>query len=287
MLEQAARDWLTDFLMKESLNPFLEELIADSRLNKKRFLLGVVDVDHLKRFNDKFGHVCGDQLLKYTANTIYMTFCKHRCYFFRYGGDEFVLVFPDERMSEVVGLFRECNQSFFRHPFYFKNRMFRITVSSGLSVFPDDGETGEELIKKADEAMYLSKRYGRNNIIAAGRIKYLKILRFFIVGLCAVIIAGSAYILYHMVFKEVVKPAVSQFTNIKIVTQPTATVVTVSGPVQVADLDEIIFKSGKTVNGKVLGESGGKIIVRVYIENGEASMAIDKKDILTIKYGKK
>lgn len=86
MFEQVQKDYLTGFFLRESLNTFLEKLISYSTVNKERFSLVLIDLDKFKKFNDTYGHSFGDEILKYVASMLRLSFPENPFYFFRYGG---------------------------------------------------------------------------------------------------------------------------------------------------------------------------------------------------------
>ena len=124
MLEEAQKDFLTGFYLRESLKPFLEKLMLDSSIKKRHFSVALIDLDHFKRFNDKFGHNFGDEILKYAVSTIRLTFQGIQSYFFRYGGDEFIVVFPEKGPRETFNLIRKCSYNLNHRLFLYKNKFY-------------------------------------------------------------------------------------------------------------------------------------------------------------------
>lgn len=268
MLEQTQIDSLTGCFVRGALSPFLERLIIESRTRGKSFSMALIDLDHFKKFNDKFGHIFGDEILKYVTSTLRMTFSEQQSNFFRYGGDEFIGAFIDNEPKEILRLLRQCNYNLVHRPFLFRNKFYRITLSCGIVSFPFDGKTIEELIKKADEAMYLSKRYGRNRVTLASRIKYLKLVRIFILIGSIGIIFCSMFIAYI----RIIQPTVNQIKNIEIVTKS-------------KKLDAIILKSGMVFEGRILTETEDKVTLNLYLDKGEGLMTFNKPEIAQIRYG--
>lgn len=272
MVEQMQKDCLTGFFARESLSPFLERLVLEAKLGQKKFSLALIDLDRFKNFNDKFGHIFGDEILKYATSTLRLTFSMDICYFFRYGGDEFIGVFPGKEPKEILRLGQQCNYNLLHRPFLYANKFYKITMSCGISCFPTDATTAEELIKKADEAMYFSKRSGRNLITLASRIKYLKFRRIAFLITSIIIILYSVLLFYKLSFKKIIQPAVRQIQNIKIITKP-------------ENLDTVILKSGAVLEGNIVYEDRGKVTLKLYLEKGEGITNFDKSEIAQIKYG--
>lgn len=268
MLDQTQVDSLTGCFVRGALSPFLERLIIEGKAKAKNFTMALIDLDHFKKFNDKYGHLFGDEILKYVTSTLRMTFSEQPCSFFRYGGDEFIGAFFDAVPKEILRLLRQCNYNLVHRPFLFKNKFYRITLSCGIASFPYDGNTVEELIKKADEAMYLSKRYGRNRVILASRIKYLKLVRIFIAIVSIATVCCSLFITYI----RIIQPVVNRIKGGEFVVKPNK-------------LDTVILKSGLVLEGRVLEETADKVILNLSLGKGEGLVTFNKSEISQIRYG--
>ncbi len=268
MLDQAQVDSLTGCFVRGALSPFLERLILECKAETKSFTMALIDLDRFKKFNDKYGHLFGDEILKYVTSTLRMTFSERQCSFFRYGGDEFIGAFFDAAPNEILRLLRHCNYNLVHRPFLFKNKFYRITLSCGIASFPYDGNTVEGLIKKADEAMYLSKRYGRNRVILASRIKHLKLLRIFIVIVSIATVCGSLFITYI----KIIQPVVNRIKDGEFVAKPDK-------------LDAVILKSGLVLEGRILEETADKVILNLSLGKGEGTVTFNKSEISRIRYG--
>ena len=117
IFEKAQIDFLTGFFMRESFGPFLEKAIREANAAKGVITVALVDLDKFKKYNDKFGHDFGDEILKYAASTIRLTMDENQTYFFRYGGDEFIVVFVGKTPKEVYHLLRTCRNNLLKRPF--------------------------------------------------------------------------------------------------------------------------------------------------------------------------
>jgi len=271
MLEQAQIDYLTGFFLRDSLDSVLEELMRKALNDNKNFSMALIDLDRFKRFNDRFGHAMGDEVLKYTANMLHVSLTGNGCYFFRYGGDEYIVIFPDKGPREIIPLLRKCGYDMRRQPFIFRNKLYRITTSSGIAGFPKDGRSMDELIKKADKAMYASKKLGRNVITLAQSLAYLRLRGIFTIVLSIIIIPLILFIFYQMeFFKENVRPAIDQVKNLKIMTEP--------------DIDIITLKNGKVFKGHIAKEDEDEIMLKLDLEKGEGVLIFSKSKIAHIKY---
>lgn len=275
MLEQAHKDSLTGFYERESLILYLNKLISDAEKGEKGFSLAILDLDHFKRFNDKYGHPFGDEILKYATSTLRLTFYEGQCVFFRYGGDEFVAVFPQKETREAQGLIRQAQYNLRRRPCLFENKFYSVTLSGGIAGFPQDAQSAEELIQRADAAMYFSKRSGRNFTTPFNRIAYLKMRRAanLAATIAAVVAVGS--LMYHLMYQRIIQPTVRQIQHIKITTKP-------------ENLDTVVLKSGGVFEGKVLAQTAQKVVLNVYFDaGGECEMVFNRSEIAQVKHSGK
>jgi len=245
-LEQAKTDFLTKFYQREYLDLFLENILLESRLNKREFCLAVVDLDHFKRINDRFGHVFGDEILKYFCSTLRLTLTNTRHTSFRYGGDEFVVVFQEKNSKEAYRLLRKFSYNLSRRPFLMHNRFYRVTSSSGIACFPNDATTPDELVKMADSAAYFSKRNGRNLTTMSRKIKYLRLRNNFLAVCCLLSILWSSYRLYRAM-NIFIDPAFKKIRNVRVTLKPEY-------------LDVLVLKNGAFLEGRILAETDDRII---------------------------
>ncbi|WP_438444225.1 EAL domain-containing protein [Gorillibacterium sp. sgz5001074] len=121
-----------------------------------------VDIDHFKYINDTLGHTAGDQLIRYAADRL-TSWTKDSDTVYRLSGDEFILFLKRGHDSEsgiAAGL-----MEFFREPVRVNDIDLYISVSIGVARYPEDGRTAEELLKKADMAMYNAKSAGRGRVV--------------------------------------------------------------------------------------------------------------------------
>jgi diguanylate cyclase (GGDEF)-like protein len=272
--EELRKDGLTGFFVREELVLFLARLMAGAGEGEKGFSIALIDIDHFKKFNDKHGHLFGDEILKYATSTLRLTFYESQCSFFRYGGDEFIAVFPGKDPKEAQGLIRQCHHNLFRRPCLFENKLHRVMISCGIAGFPSDAKTPEELIQKADEAMYFSKRNGRSTTTVLSQIPYLKARKTFMQIGGLLLLAAAFVILYQLSFKKIIQPTLGQIEKLKIVSKP-------------ENLDTIILKNGIVFEGQVVSETPEKVIFNLYVERGEGQTVFDQSEIAQIKYAPK
>ncbi|QXH42080.1 putative bifunctional diguanylate cyclase/phosphodiesterase [Pseudomonas sessilinigenes] len=156
-------DALTNLINRRGFN----QLFAEKLMEKSTFggMLAVMflDIDHFKRINDSLGHDAGDELLKVIAGHIKNSTRNHEDVVARLGGDEFCILINLYDREEARNMAHRIMQKM-KEPIELGGRRMVMTTSIGISIFPDDGKTCEELLKNADLALYQSKDAGRNNL---------------------------------------------------------------------------------------------------------------------------
>lgn len=151
-------DTLTSLPNRLHFQNYIEELMKKKNLGKIAFIF--IDLNHFKQINDTFGHIAGDSLLVLTANR-FSNLRNNIREIFRISGDEFVIVEQSvhrEEISKTIEIIRDA----FSIPFNINGQELYISVSMGISIFPDDGCDLDTLLKCADFAMYSSKKDGGN-----------------------------------------------------------------------------------------------------------------------------
>ena len=158
---QANYDELTGLINRNLLSDRFEQAISSAQRDQKGVCIFFMDLDNFKVINDTMGHSVGDELLKVIAERLLN--CARSCdTVARYGGDEFVLVFPHIAKMENAALIAERIIAEISQPLQVKGRKLQGTVSIGISFYPNDGLNKEALLQHADAAMYHAKDKGRN-----------------------------------------------------------------------------------------------------------------------------
>ena len=158
---QAHHDTLTDLPNRQLFMDFLERELAQARRHDTRLALLFLDLNGFKQINDTMGHDCGDRLLQEVARRL-RACVRESDLVARLGGDEFTVLMPDLSHSDDVGIVVKKILSVFEKPFTLDVGSVDASTSIGVCMFPDDGKDGEDLIKKADIAMYDAKKSGKN-----------------------------------------------------------------------------------------------------------------------------
>lgn len=161
----AERDSLTGVYNREAFESRLVYLINLSKRYNRKLSFVFIDLDDFKRINDSRGHLVGDRVLKKFAN-ILTSLLRKSDVVGRLGGDEFSIILPETDRTGAEILMKRIEEHF-REPVPVDGELFSVNFSYGISVFPEDGESVEELLKVADERMYMnkfSKKRGRKNV---------------------------------------------------------------------------------------------------------------------------
>ncbi|UOF92208.1 GGDEF domain-containing protein [Fodinisporobacter ferrooxydans] len=175
----AVMDRLTQLYNQTYYHNRLMVEIEKSRQSKAPLSIALFDIDNFKRFNDTFGHACGDEVLKIVSSAILSKFHKRYGFAARIGGEELVIVMPETNTDDAYALAKDiCDHiSTLTYTFHgTTNLNMKITVSGGISTFPTMADDATSLTKCADFAMYEAKACGKNQIIRYDRINQSAIL---------------------------------------------------------------------------------------------------------------
>jgi diguanylate cyclase (GGDEF)-like protein/PAS domain S-box-containing protein len=158
----AHRDPLTGLPNRRLFEDRLEIALAQAHRYRHRVALIFVDLDRFKQVNDGFGHAAGDELLRGVAERLGAS-VREGDTVARLGGDEFTLLLPGIHYAEDLAAISGKLVESLRKPFRLQGREVHVTASGGISLYPEDGEDAEALLKSADTAMYRAKERGRDN----------------------------------------------------------------------------------------------------------------------------
>ena len=161
MHNMAYHDSLTGLPNRILLNDRLEMALAKAKRSKKQIAVLFIDFDGFKKINDSLGHDIGDKLLQAVGARL-KSCLREEDTVARLGGDEFVLILPEIPTREATGILADKLLETIRPPFTFGGHEVKITLSIGISLFPENGDTSKTLLKRADEALYLAKNSGRD-----------------------------------------------------------------------------------------------------------------------------
>lgn len=158
---KATHDYLTGLPNRVLLFDRLRQAIAFEERHNTLIALMVLDLDNFKNINDTMGHLSGDILLKKVSQGLQKCMRQYDTVG-RLGGDEFVIIVNDTKSIQDIITFAEKVQAVFQEPFDILGQPTYVTTSIGVAVFPLHGASIEALLKKADMAMYVAKKEGRN-----------------------------------------------------------------------------------------------------------------------------
>jgi diguanylate cyclase (GGDEF)-like protein len=154
-------DYLTDLPNRALLLDVLNHSIALAKRNKHKTAVLFLDLDGFKKVNDTLGHDAGDLLLKGVSERLKRTI-RDSDTVGRVGGDEFILVLDNIGSDENAAQVAKKIIAALSEPFDLKGPHCHVGGSIGISIFPDDAKDPAQLVKQADEAMYLAKQSGKN-----------------------------------------------------------------------------------------------------------------------------
>ncbi|MFA5700288.1 MAG: GGDEF domain-containing protein [Desulfuromonas sp.] len=163
-LEKLAHiDGLTEAYNHRYFQIFLDKEIKRADRNESHISVIMIDIDNFKPFNDRYGHQIGDQVL-IQFSQLFRDSVREYDLFARYGGEEFILISPDTDATQAGEVAEKMRTKIAGHPFTYKHENYHITASFGVaSIKPAADACGKnELISRADKALYESKKKGRN-----------------------------------------------------------------------------------------------------------------------------
>ncbi len=158
----ATHDFLTELPNRMMFGHLLHQAVQTAKRYQKQFAVLFIDLDGFKEINDRMGHEAGDRLLKEIAARLKNNL-RAADVAARMGGDEFVLLMEEVTDSaSVATVARKINDGI-AQPFIIHGLEQRITASIGISLYPNDGQDGQTLLTRADQAMYAAKAKGKNH----------------------------------------------------------------------------------------------------------------------------
>jgi len=247
-LDQVQKDVMTGAYTREQLFPVLKKRIINANLHNEKLSILLVDIDHFKEINDKYGHLWGDEFLKYVASTLRLSL-EGKGLIFRYGGDEFVVLFstPDPKQAFLLAM--QFNVLLKEHPFLFSGRLFNVTLSCGLATYPEDAQRAEDLVKAADKALYFSKRLGRNTTTRAGKIGVYRFRIISVWVLKASLIAALLFFLTVYVFRDGVQKSIKKL------------IVDNLFSFACKRDAKVVLENGTAVKGRIIAEDEDKLVI--------------------------
>jgi diguanylate cyclase (GGDEF)-like protein len=167
-MEEASQiDTLTNLYNSRYCNQFLDNFLLNRKRTRAVISLIFLDIDFFKLVDDNFGHLVGSETLRILGERLKRT-VRGGDVVARYGGDEYIVILPNTDKKTAALIAERIRKEINQEPFYaFKNKKFTISVTSGVATYPDDAKSRDELIGKADKAMYEGKLSGRDKVVLA------------------------------------------------------------------------------------------------------------------------
>ena len=162
--EQAIRDPLTELYNRRYMVEVLEREVQLAQDKATPISVAMLDMDEFKLFNDTYGHRAADEMLQALGTLLLSQTRATQDVACRYGGEEFLVVMPGATPEAALCQAEQWRLAFERTCVTYAGRTYHATFSAGVAAFPTDGQTGDELLRAADRALYIAKAGGRNRV---------------------------------------------------------------------------------------------------------------------------
>ena len=169
LTEMSIRDELTKLYNRRYFMESLEHELAVTKRYNSQLSLCMLDIDFFKSVNDKYGHICGDIVLKKIASMI-IELSRESDIPCRYGGEEFAVIFPNTNAENAKNFYNRLRSLLSNHIFKYKSFKFSITISAGIASYNcqlNQSQSQIQLISDADDALYMAKKNGRDRVIVS------------------------------------------------------------------------------------------------------------------------
>jgi len=168
--ELSITDSLTGLYNHKHLMETLVREVRRSKRHQHPFAVLMMDIDHFKRFNDTYGHLAGDEVLRKMA-TIFRDSVRGCDYVARYGGEEFLIMLPETGSDRGVQTAERIRNQMAEEKFVGDGKTVTITISVGVAVFPEHANFPKSLVSSADTALYKAKKGGRNQVVLGQQVR--------------------------------------------------------------------------------------------------------------------
>jgi len=158
--DMATRDEKTGIYNYRFFKNVLELEFERAKRGKQKLSLAIIDIDHFKKLNDKYGHLTGDLVLKELAKTLQKNTRRYDV-LARFGGEEFVVLLPETPSRAARIVIGRMRKALSKNP---RLKRYRVAVSVGLTEYKNK-DTIQRMIKRADKALYSAKKTGRDRVV--------------------------------------------------------------------------------------------------------------------------
>lgn len=164
LCHMANHDHLTQLPNRNLFSDRIEQMVQFSQRNNQEFAILFVDLDDFKNINDTLGHDIGDEVLKQVADRLKLVTRKSDT-IARIGGDEFIIILSNIENLKIVERVANKITQVLGSGYHLNGKQYYISPSIGISLFPKHGTTADEIVKCADQAMYMAKKQGKNKYV--------------------------------------------------------------------------------------------------------------------------
>ena len=165
--QEAIRDPLTGLFNRRFMKEALTRELSRAKRNALPLAVAMLDLDHFKRINDTFGHDTGDETLRQLGSLLQTGF-RGSDIVCRYGGEEFTLILPDVSLADALERMEILRGDVKRMAIQHSGEtLSQLSISIGISIYPEHGSSSDTLLRAADEALYRAKQGGRDQVIVA------------------------------------------------------------------------------------------------------------------------
>jgi diguanylate cyclase len=165
--DNSTHDALTGLINRKGFEEKLKAAVLHAQQNDRPLSLAFLDIDHFKRLNDSLGHDAGDVIIKAVGDAVQRV-AGEQAITCRYGGEEYIVIFPDTEREQAFLIIERARAGIAQMKSMSDGKKkvnAQLTISGGIAAFPIDAQDENELLRKADQALYKAKGTGRNKIV--------------------------------------------------------------------------------------------------------------------------
>ena len=167
--DMAKKDGLTKIFNRIYFNQFFPELKSEVTGERVSLTVAMMDIDHFKNVNDTYGHLAGDEVIKMVASIDDKYAKLYNGTAVRFGGEEFLLILKDMDIARANDILERMHEEIVQNTVEFEDLKIKVNVSMGLASYPETCESVDDVVDRADQALYYSKEHGRGRITIDGR----------------------------------------------------------------------------------------------------------------------